>query len=126
MKTIFVSSTFNDMQYERDAIQEIAMPQINATARKYGESVSFCDLRWGVNTTTLESEEGSKKVLDVCLNEIDRCRPYMIVILGERYGWIPDSQLIGSVAASKELDLSDLEMSVTALEIEYGDRKSVV
>ena len=120
MKTIFVSSTFNDMQYERDAIQEIAMPQINATARKYGESVSFCDLRWGVNTTTLESEEGSKKVLDVCLNEIDRCRPYMIVILGERYGWIPDSQLIGSVAASKELDLSDLEMSVTALEIEYG------
>ena len=120
MKTIFVSSTFNDMQYERDAIQEITMPLINATAKKYGESVSFCDLRWGVNTTTLENDAGSKKVLDVCLNEIDRCRPYMVVILGDRYGWIPDSKLIGDVAASKKLSLDDLEMSVTALEIEYG------
>ncbi len=120
MKTIFVSSTFNDMQYERDAIQEIATPLINANAKKYGESVSFCDLRWGVNTTTLENDAGSKKVLDVCLNEIDRCRPYMVVILGYRYGWIPDSKLIGDVAASKKLSLDDLEMSVTALEIEYG------
>lgn len=120
MKTIFVSSTFNDMQYERDAIREISMPIINAHAKKYGESVSFCDLRWGVNTTDLESDTGSKKVLDVCLNEIDRCRPYMVVILGDRYGWIPDSKIIGTVATQKSFDLQDLEMSVTALEIEYG------
>jgi len=124
MKTIFVSSTFNDMQYERDAIREISMPIINSHAEKYGESVSFCDLRWGVNTTDLESDTGSKKVLDVCLNEIDRCRPYMVVILGDRYGWIPDSTVVGSVAAQKKFDLQDLEMSVTALEIEYGSLSS--
>lgn len=120
MKTIFVSSTFNDMQYERDAIQEIALPIINLNAKKYGESVSFCDLRWGVNTTDLESEAGSRKVLEVCLDEIDRSKPYMVVILGERYGWIPDRQLLREVAEKKNMDLIDLEMSVTALEIEYG------
>lgn len=124
MKTIFVSSTFNDMQYERDAIREISMPIINSHAKKYGESVSFCDLRWGVNTTDLESNTGSKKVLDVCFNEIDRCRPYMVVILGDRYGWIPNSKIVGSIATQKNFDLQDLEMSVTALEIEYGSLSS--
>ena len=42
MKTIFVSSTFKDMHFERDAIQEIALPALRAEAMKYGESVSFC------------------------------------------------------------------------------------
>ena len=126
MKTIFISSTFNDMQYERDAIREISMPIINTHAKRYGESVSFCDLRWGVNTTDLECDIGSKKVLDVCLNEIDRCRPYMVVILGERYGWIPDSKIIGTIATQKKFELQDLEMSVTALEIEYGALSSSV
>ena len=94
MKRIFVSSTFKDMNYERDILQERVMPELNEIARQYGESVSVCDLRWGVNTEEMESEEGSKKVLSVCLDEIDSCRPYMIVILGERYGWIPSEALI--------------------------------
>ena len=59
MKRIFVSSTFKDMNYERDILQERVMPELNEIARQYGESVSFCDLRWGVNTEEMESEEGS-------------------------------------------------------------------
>lgn len=122
---IFISSTFKDMQFERDIIHERVMPTLNYYARQYGESVSFCDLRWGVNTTGMESEESSKKVLSVCLDEIDRCEPYMIVILGERYGWIPDETLIKqSIALKKEFELDELEKSVTALEIEYGALKS--
>lgn len=121
MKTIFVSSTFKDMHYERDIIHEKVMPDLNEYAAEYGESVSFCDLRWGVNTSDLESEEGSRKVLSVCLDEIDRCRPYMIVILGERYGWIPEEQLIAeTIQEKKDFALDELEKSVTALEIEYG------
>ena len=98
MKTIFVSSTFRDMHYERDIIHERVTPALNHVARQYGESVSFCDLRWGVNTGDLESEEGSRKVLSVCMEEIDRCRPYMLVILGYRYGWIPSTGLIANAA----------------------------
>ncbi len=121
MKTIFISSTFKDMHFERDIIHEKVMPELNEYAARYGESVSFCDLRWGVNTGDLENEEGSKKVLAVCLDEIDRCRPYMIVILGERYGWIPEEELIADAVQSKrDFALDELEKSVTALEIEYG------
>lgn len=124
MKTIFVSSTFKDMHYERDIIQDVVAPKINTVAKKYGESVSFCDLRWGIDTSTMEEETGAKKVLDVCLSEIDRCRPPFIVVLGYRYGWIPDNQLIENAASTKQLILDDLDLSVTALEIEYGALRS--
>ena len=54
MKTLFVSSTFQDMQSERDAIRDIVLPRLNAEAQKYGQSVAACDLRWGINTQNLE------------------------------------------------------------------------
>lgn len=120
MRTIFVSSTFSDMQLERDAIQDIVMPILNERAKEYGDSVSFCDLRWGIDTSELESEESSRKVMDVCLDEIDRCEHPMIVILGERYGWIPEEHMVSELATNKNLALDDYKKSITALEIEYG------
>ena len=120
MITIFVSSTFRDMQAERDVLQTQVAPFVNEQAEEYGESVDFCDLRWGINTIDMDSDAGSRKVLDVCLDEIDRCQPPMVVLLGYRYGWLPDTALIESVAERKHLELDDLEKSVTALEIEYG------
>lgn len=120
MKTIFVSSTFKDMHYERDAIREITAPLVNEEARRHGDEFDFCDLRWGINTGDLDTNEGAKKVLDVCLDEIDRCEPPMVVLLGYRYGWIPGENLIKTAAERKKLELDDLERSVTALEIEYG------
>lgn len=120
MNTFFLSSTFADMHFERDAVQEITLAKVNAVAKEYGQVVSFRDLRWGIDTLDLDSEEGSRKVLEVCLDEIDRCRPPFIVILGERYGWIPEPGLVKSVAESKRMQLEDLKRSVTALEVEYG------
>lgn len=118
MKRIFVSSTFKDMHEERDALREVAA-ELNDKAFRIGDGVALCDLRWGVDTLDLDSDQGAAKVLDVCLDEIDRCRPYMIVLLGERYGWIPSRRLIRK-AVSGRCRLLDYRMSVTALEIEYG------
>lgn len=120
MNSIFVSSTFRDMQLERDAIRDISAPIINNIAKKYGEKVSFCDLRWGINTEDLDDDVSERKVLSVCLDEIDRCNPPMVVILGDRYGYMPSSNLISDIAKRKELQLDDYKKSVTALEIEYG------
>ena len=125
MKTFFVSSTFRDMHFERDTIHKRVAPMINELSRQFGETVEFCDLRWGVNTGDLDSDEGNRKVLSVCLDEIDRCQPYMIVILGERYGWIPDQALMREAAAQRHMTQIDcLNTSVTALEIEYGALES--
>ncbi len=120
MKSIFVSSTFRDMQAERDALMLGVVPNLSEYARAFGENIRFVDLRWGVNTTDLDSDEGSQKVLSVCLDEIDNTRPCMIILVGERYGWIPPEKLIRDVSAQKEHKLYDADKSVTELEIEYG------
>lgn len=124
MKSFFISSTFKDMQFERDLFQLEILPEIRRFLRQYGENVNFTDLRWGVDTSNLDSNEGSRKVLSVCLDEIDKAQPYFIVLLGERYGWIPDEALIEDAVNQKQLDFEDLNKSVTALEIEYGALKN--
>ena len=122
MKSIFISSTFRDMQAERDMVQERVLPALREEARKYGDSVGVIDLRWGVDTSSLETEEGAAKVLKVCLDEIDRSHPYMLIFIGERYGWIPESKLIETAVYGREdkYITDDYAKSVTALEIEYG------
>ena len=120
MKSIFVSSTFRDMQTERDLLHMVVIPEINEFVRKYGQSISFTDLRWGVNTDSLDSQQGAHKVLSVCLDEIDNCKPYMLVFIGERYGWIPEEQYLKEAAYEKDYTLDEYSKSVTALEIEYG------
>lgn len=121
MKSIFISSTFRDMQYERDAIHTKIIPTINAEAQEFGESVSACDLRWGIDTSEMTEKEKTQKVLKVCLSEIDRCRPYMIVILGYRYGWIPESNtIIDVIKEVNQFEIKNKEISATALEVEYG------
>ena len=54
MSIIFVSSTFRDMNSERDAIRNITAPLLNQKAARYGQDIVFCDLRWGVNTDDLD------------------------------------------------------------------------
>ena len=89
------------MQFERDLLQTYAIPVLDDGLRRYGEKAYFGDLRWGVNTTDLDSDAGSRKVLQVCLDQIDNCKPYMIVLIGERYGWIPAQALIDEACVLK-------------------------
>ena len=121
MKTIFVSSTFRDMQNERDILNSKVVPFINQVASSYGDEISLCDLRWGINTNELDENTSNKKILDSCLHEIDLCRPYMIVFIGKRYGWIPGEDLMKyTVDNHSIMDLDDYDISVTELEILYG------
>lgn len=120
MISVFVSSTFRDMQGERDILRQEVLPEIRSFCTERGENISLVDLRWGVDTSRLSPEDQSRKVLNVCLDQIDRCKPYMIVMIGQRYGWVPEDSLIRSVVSSKNYRDDGTSRSVTALEIEYG------
>jgi tetratricopeptide (TPR) repeat protein len=54
------------------------------------------------------------------LDEIERSRPFLIVLLGDRYGWVPPQERMAAAAEEAGFagDLQD--KSVTALEIEFG------
>jgi hypothetical protein len=84
---VFISSTFRDMMEERDVLVKFIFPQLRRLCESRGVTWGEVDLRWGV--TDEAAAEG--KVLPICLEEINRCRPYFIGLLGERYGWVPEN-----------------------------------
>lgn len=83
---VFVSSTFRDMQHERDALVKRAFPELRRRCRDRGLEFVDVDLRWGIT----EDQARDGQVIPICLDEIDRCRPYFVCLLGGRYGWIPE------------------------------------
>lgn len=123
MKKIFVSSTFRDMHIERDLIQTIICPDLNEKAYQNRiETVKFQDLRWGIDTDLDLEEDGDKKILEVCLDEIKNNRPYFLLLLGDVYGWIPDGDLVKETGIRYGIyDPSEkVEKSITNLEIDFG------
>jgi len=123
-KSIFVSSTFRDMQSERDALRDQVLPRVNEFASQYGRAVELIDLRWGVDTSAISEKEQNCKVLRTCLDEIERSRPFFIGLIGDRYGWTPPSEEMESALSESSIPDIDCNMSVTALEIEYGVLRS--
>jgi nephrocystin-3 len=114
---VFISSTFRDMHAERDRLAKFIFPQLRRLCESRSVTWGEVDLRWGV--TDEEASEG--KILPICLEEINRCRPYFIGLLGERYGWVPES--ISEDLLEKEKWLREgFEgcRSVTELEILHG------
>ena len=114
---VFISSTFRDMQAERDYLVKFIFPQLRKLCESRGVTWGEVDLRWGV--TDEQAAEG--KVLPICLEEITRCRPYFIGLLGERYGWVPEK--IPEELLEKEEWLREQfkeHKSVTELEILHG------
>jgi len=125
MNSIFVSSTFQDMQQERDVLQNVVLPRVKELAKQYGKNIDLCDLRWGVNSSGMSEAESTAKVLQVCFDEIDNARPFFIAILGDRYGWIPDSNVVENSIVGRNIQTCDmLDKSVTEMEIIYGALKS--
>ena len=81
MKTIrlFVSSTFEDMDVERDALRTIVVPHLNACFAGQGLYIQLVDLRHSVETNAaLSPEEREKRVFDICVDEIEDCKPFFI------------------------------------------------
>src|SRR3990172_6170337 len=87
---VFISSTFKDMNAERDVLLKSVFPRLREKAQAMGLFIREVDLRWGV------TEEQAKRgeALDICLDGIEECRPYFLCMLGKRYGWIPAPSLI--------------------------------
>lgn len=114
---VFISSTFRDMQVERDILIKKIFPQLCKLCEERAVTWTEVDLRWGI--TTEQAAEG--KVLPLCLEEIHRCRPYFNGLLGERYGWIPEPASIPLELLETRPWLKQyLQHSVTELEILHG------
>lgn len=77
---VFISSTFRDLNNERDYLIKHVFPEIRE--KLDGIMVSEIDLRWGI--TEQQAREG--RVIDLCLRYLIESKPFFVGILGERYG----------------------------------------
>lgn len=119
---VFISSTFRDMNVERDYLNKIIFPQIRSYCEKRFLQFLPIDLRWGI------TEEASRNglVLSTCMEEVDNSRPFFIGILGSRYGWQPTLHELEQLRANVQKEKPWLEhkvsegASITEMEIEYG------
>src|ERR1039457_1445799 len=93
---VFVSSTFRDMQAERDHLVRFVFPRLREQLLPRRIHLVDVDLRWGVTSEQDASE--------VCREIITECRPRFLCMLGGRYGTIPAGQ----------------GLSITADEVHFG------
>ena len=82
---VFISSTFRDMHTERDHLVTVVFPELREQLAKYRVHLVDIDLRWGVT----REQSDNDLALDLCLQQIEDCRPFFLGLLGERYGYVP-------------------------------------
>jgi Tfp pilus assembly protein PilF len=123
---IFISSTFKDMDAERNYLINNIFPGLRRYCAERDVTLVELDLRWGV--TEEEGKQG--KVVEICLKEIENAHPFFIGLLGERYGWVPDKNDIATMTQTLEeypwlkSDLEKEALSITEIEMQYGVLRS--
>lgn len=116
---VFISSTFRDLDQERDYLVQKVFPEIRDELD--GITVSEVDLRWGIT----DEESREKRVVDLCLQYLYESKPFFVGILGERYGSIiapADVELSPLVEDAYPQVKEDLRegLSITEIEIMNG------
>lgn len=86
---LFISSTFDDFRQERDLLRAKVFPEVKKYYASKGYTFQPIDLRWGItNEAQLD-----QKTMELCLEEVRACKslphPNFLLLLGDRYGWVP-------------------------------------
>lgn len=118
---LFISSTFQDMQEERNILSRLVLPKLRDEFSKNNTSIKEIDLRWGI-TIAMNENEGA---VQICLDEIERCSPSVFCIIGHRTGWKPKLSWLDS---EKREVLSDIGagQGLTEIEITYASYLSSI
>ena len=104
-------------QVDRHCCRGRSCPRLRARLAKYRVYLEDVDLRWGVT----EEQAKSGRAVQLCLEQVDECRPIFLCLLGSRYGWVPqDGQLGDGLQEQFPWTAEYRNRSVTELEILYG------
>lgn len=104
------------MHSERDFLMKRVFPELAEWCSLRKLNLIDVDLRWGV---TEKDAQDNKRVVEVCLDHINECRPLFLCFLGDRRGWVPAPKDISENTLHKYPLLKNYigTSSVTELEI---------
>jgi hypothetical protein len=111
---VFISSTFKDMQAERDHLVRFVFPRVREKLLARRLRLVDVDLRWGVTA--------DQDAFDLCMREIELCRPRFLCMLGGRYGWVPPPRTMAASVLDGILDGSSPAGAITSHEREAIER----
>ena len=111
---LFISSTFNDLKEERNALQQVVFPRLRDLCNEHGYRFQPIDLRWGISTEASLNQ----KTMRICLEELHRCQettptPNFLILLGNRYGWqpLPETLTVDEFQSIINVNLTDEEQN---------------
>lgn len=116
---VFISSTFSDMQGERDVVVHSVFPRLREEFGRRLVDVTEVDLRWGIPEEQLDD----CGILEICIDEVLHCAPFFVGIVGNRYGTIASNASVKSLPEKLRNALGDDipdEISITELEMRAG------
>lgn len=124
-KEIFVSSTFKDFQTERDLLNNDFSNIINDTLKnKIGMTVSFLDLRYGVNTYGIDEKERIKSATISSIQNVKKTKPFFIIFIGNRYGSLVDDNYLESIYRFFMNSYDKNNKSITEIEFDFSSFNS--
>ena len=97
---IYISTSYPDMHAEREYLMKEVEPELASWCRERRLDLHMVDLRWGISEADVEH---NIRALRVCLENIDRCRPFFVGFLGQHRGWVPGPDDVDA-ALLKEYD----------------------
>lgn len=113
---------------ERDLLLTGAFARLDVRLRAHGLRLEVADLRG--SEQECQQAEFERAVFKNCLDEVDNCKPRMVCLLGDRYGWVPyeegtqDTEMAYTARAlCTRHGLSSKQISgksITHLEVMYG------
>lgn len=94
---VFVSSTFTDFKHERYALHQNVFRKLELHCATRGFQFQSIDLRWGVPMEAALDH----RTMQICFEELRRSQqispqPNFLILLGNRYGWRPLSEVISA------------------------------
>ncbi len=117
---LFVSSTFSDFRREREVLQTKVFPHIKEYASNRGYTFQPIDLRWGVSNEA----QLDQKTLELCLEEVRSCKTYphpnFLIMIGDRYGWVPLPYAIENSEYHKIIDYLTHKKEQDHMKLRYG------
>eukprot|EP00004_Rigifila_ramosa_P018834 TRINITY_DN4730_c0_g1_i5.p1 TRINITY_DN4730_c0_g1~~TRINITY_DN4730_c0_g1_i5.p1 ORF type:complete len:1994 (-),score=527.85 TRINITY_DN4730_c0_g1_i5:24-5759(-) len=115
---VFISSTFLDMNAERQMIVKNIFPALNLKAKKHRVRFVAIDLRWGL--TKEDTSSSGIGAVELCLRQIERSRPLIIALQGSRYGWRPEVFKTSDAEFEWASTLAPHSISITHLELKQA------
>lgn len=116
---VFISSTFSDMQHERNIIVHSVFPRLRKEFSEKLIDITEVDLRWGIP----EEDAENSRILEICIGEVLHCAPFFVGMVGSRYGSIASDEAIANLPPAYKKAIGESipsGISITELEMRAG------